>query len=226
MDSFQSDPAAVSAEHPSAATRADATGAFSLPPDPLLVEEVSIERLHVDPANPRRIDPAELEALERSIREFGFLQPVVATRDGRIVAGHQRVAAARRAGRTSVPVVWVDLPPGQAHLLGLALNRIGGTWDEPLLARLLAELGAEPTLDLRLSGFGEDEITELLRSLEVREQRERPEAFDLDAALASATRQPLTQRGDRWLCDGHVIGCGDATASEDIDWLLPASGPR
>jgi hypothetical protein len=68
--------------------------------------------------------------------------------------------------------------------LNLALNRIGGTFDEQLLARLLADLQASPEVDVSLSGFGEDEIKDLLRSLETREKRERVESFDLDEAPA------------------------------------------
>ncbi len=69
-------------------------------------------------------------------------------------------------------MTWLDIPVEQARLLGLALNRIGGSWDEQLLARLLADLQASPDVDLSLSGFDEDEVRDLLRSLETRERRE------------------------------------------------------
>jgi hypothetical protein len=69
-------------------------------------------------------------------------------------------------------VTWLDVSVEQARLLGLALNRISGSWDDQLLARLLADLGSSPDLDLSLSGFDEDEIRDLLRSLETRERRE------------------------------------------------------
>src|SRR5450756_79785 len=132
---------------------------------PLTVEQVPLEQLHPDPANPRRIDPAELDALERSLRQFGFVQPVLARRaDGVVIGGHQRLVAARRLGLTSVPVTYLDVGVEQARLLGLALNRISGSWDEQLLARLLADLQATPDLDLTLSGFGDDEVKDLLRN--------------------------------------------------------------
>jgi ParB/RepB/Spo0J family partition protein len=76
------------------------------------LEQVVIERLRPDPANPRQIEAAELDALTRSIRRYGFVQPIVATRDGLVVAGHQRLVAARRLGLASVPVIYVDLPEG------------------------------------------------------------------------------------------------------------------
>jgi len=65
---------------------------------------------------------------------------------------------------TSVPVTWLDVSVEQARLLGLALNKISGSWDEQLLARLLADLQATPDLDLTLSGFGDDEVKDLLRN--------------------------------------------------------------
>lgn len=111
----------------------------------LAVEDVPIDELRPDPANPRRIDEAELDALERSLRQFGFVQPVLARREDRtVIGGHQRLVAARRLGLTTVPVSWLDISLDQARLLGLALNKISGSWDEQLLARLLAEAPDRP----------------------------------------------------------------------------------
>lgn len=192
---------------------------------PIAVAHVPIDLLRPDPANPRRIGEAELEALTRSLRQFGFVQPVLARRDdGVVIGGHQRLIAARRLGLTSVPVTWLDVSVEQARLLGLALNKISGSWDEQLLARLLArllaELQADPGVDLTLSGFDEDEVRDLLRSLEAREKRERAEQFDLEAALDEATRTPRSKPGELWLLGDHRLLCGDATATTDIERVL------
>jgi DNA modification methylase len=196
-------------------------GMTSAPVSLLTVEQIPIDDLRPDPANPRRITEDELAALERSFREFGFVQPVIARREDRVViGGHQRLVVGRRLGLESVPVIWLDLSVERARLLGLALNRISGAWDTALLARLLAELDADATVDLTLSGFGEDEVRDLLRTLEARERRERPEHFDLDAALEAATRQPRTSPGDLWLLGEHHLLCGDATRGEDLARLL------
>ena len=191
------------------------------PPPFLSVEEVPIDLLRPDPANPRWIGQEELDALERSIRRFGFVQPVLARReDSTVIGGHQRLVAARRLGLTTVPVAFLDLPIEQARLLSLALNRISGSWDEQLLARLLADLQSNPSVDLSLSGFGEDEVRDLLRSLETREKKERAEDFDLDSALEEATRAPRTRPGDLWALGEHRLLVGDATKPEDIERLL------
>jgi ParB-like chromosome segregation protein Spo0J len=193
----------------------------------LAIEQVVIDDLRPDPANPRRISEEELDALERSLRQFGFVQPVLARREDRtVIGGHQRLVAARRLGLTSVPVTWLDVTVEQARLLGLALNKISGTWDDALLARLLADLQTLPDVDLSLSGFGEDEIKDLLRSLETREKREHVESFDLDEALEEARRAPRTKPGDLWVLGDHQLLCGDATSAEDVSRLLDGAEPK
>jgi DNA modification methylase len=137
-----------------------------------------------------------------------------------VIGGHQRLVAARRLGLPSVPVIWIDLPPDQARLLGLALNKISGSWDDQLLARLLADLQTSSGLDLTLSGFGEDEVADLLRGLTARERRERPEVFDLEAALDAATKEPRSKPGDLWVLGEHRLLCGDATEPADVGRVL------
>jgi len=187
----------------------------------LVMERVPIGDLRPDPFNPRRISDAELEALTRSIREFGLVDPIIARREDRtVIGGHQRLLAARRLGLDTVPVVFVDLSPEQARLLNLALNRISGDWDRELLARLLADLSEAPDVDVTLSGFAEDEIAKLLKSLEARDKRSRPETFDLEAAWEEAQRAPGVTRGDIWRLGDHRVMCGDATDSGDVSRLV------
>ena len=106
----------------------------------LEITHLPIGDLRPDPANPRRISDEELESLTRSIREFGLIDPIIARKDDKVViGGHQRLVAARKLGLKQVPVLLVDLSEEQAKLLNLALNRISGTWDQELLARLMDE---------------------------------------------------------------------------------------
>ena len=189
--------------------------------DTLAIEHVPLDELTPDPANPRSITPAELDALERSMRRWGNLQPIIArVADRVVIAGHQRLVAARRLGHATIPVIFVDLSTESGRALGVALNKISGTWDEKLLVRLLAELDAVPDLDLTLTGFGEDELEDLLRRVDVQERRDRPEVFDLDAAIEQATKQPRAKRGDVWQVGEHRVMCGDATNRGDVERLL------
>jgi DNA modification methylase len=186
-----------------------------------VVEQVSIDALHADPANPRRISEAELESLSRSLHQFGFVDPVLARRADRVViGGHQRLVAARRLGLKTVPAIFLDLDQEKARLLNLALNRISGEWDADLLARLLSDLADSATADLSLTGFGEDELKQVLRGLDRRERRERPESFDLDAALQEARSLGRVKPGELWALGEHRLLCGDATAAQAVERLL------
>ena len=168
------------------------------------ITHLPIGDLRPDPANPRRISDEELESLTRSIKEFGLVDPIIARKqDNVVIGGHQRLLAARKLGLKQVPVVLVDLSGEQAHLLNLALNRISGSWDQELLARLLGELKDVPDVDITLTGFSEEELQKHLKSLESREKRERLETFDLDAALEAAQAAPVARTGDLWLLGDH-----------------------
>ena len=114
--------------HHQRAARQGRTGAAAAAP--LTVEQLPIADLHPDPGNPRRIAEGELAALCRSIETFGLVDPILARRhDQRVIAGHQRILAARRCGLLTVPVILLDLSAEDARLLNVALNRIGGEWD-------------------------------------------------------------------------------------------------
>ena len=104
--------------------------------------------------------------------------------------------------------------------MNLALNKISGSWDEELLARLLAELDATPEVDLSLSGFDDDEVAKLLKSLDARDKRERIEHFDPDAALNAAQANPLAQPGDVWKLGDHRLLCGDSTDTAAVGRLF------
>ena len=193
----------------------------------LTIEQIPIGDLRPDPFNPRRISDEELDALTRSIREFGLVDPIIARReDSTVVGGHQRLVAARRLGLETVPVIYVDLSPEQAKLLNLALNKISGDWDQELLARLLGDLRDTPDVDVSLSGFGEDEVAKLLKSLDSREKRERPEAFDFDEAWEEATKDPGVQRGDVFRLGDHRIMCGDSADKADVAQLVATETAR
>jgi ParB/RepB/Spo0J family partition protein len=187
----------------------------------LAVQQVSLENLTPDPANPRRIPEAELEALTRSIREFGLVDPILARKaDRTVIGGHQRLLAARRLGMKEVPVIYLDITKEKARLLNVALNKISGDFDQELLARLLSNLAETPELDLTLSGFEEKEISQLIKSLEAREKRDRPESFDLDAALRAAYENPRAKAGDLFQLGEHRVLCGDATCDDDVARLM------
>jgi DNA modification methylase len=188
------------------------------------IEQLPIGDLRPDPANPRRISDQELETLTRSISEFGLFDPIIARREDKtVIGGHQRLLAARKLGYKTIPVVLADLTVEQAHLLNIALNKISGSFDQELLARLLKELQEVPNIDLSLSGFEDDELKKLLKSLDARERRDRIENFDLDAAIKDAQNAPIAKRGDIWLLGEHRVACGDSTDKKAVQGLMAGS---
>jgi DNA modification methylase len=186
----------------------------------MTIEQVDIEDLELDAGNPRKISDTELESLTRSIREFGLVDPILARRaNRRVIGGHQRLLAARRLGMKTVPVIFLDLTAEQARLLNIALNQIGAEWDPELLARMLADLKIAD-LDLTLTGFAEDELDKLLKSLDVREKREKAESFDVEAAIDAARAATRARRGELWALGEHRLYVGDATDASDVARLL------
>lgn len=197
------------------------TAMTSNTPFAITVIQVPIDELRPDPANPRRISDAQLEALTKSLKEYGFVQPVLARlEDKTVIGGHQRLTAARRLGYKTVPVIFLDITLEQARLLNLSLNKISGEWDQELLARMLADLAPAEGIDLSLSGFSDDELKKLLKSLEARDKKDRMEDFDFEEALKRAQSEPRAQRGEIWLLGDHRLMCGDSTDVEDVDRLF------
>ena len=185
------------------------------------VEHVDIESLRPYESNPRVMPEEEMQALERSIERFGLVDPFVVRRqDSTVIGGNQRLVAAQRVGLRQVPVVFLDISEDEARVLNLALNRIQGHWDEPLLAALLRELEDLPDVDVSFSGFGRDEIDQLIAGLEISVVDENDdEEFDVDAALRRAEEECRVQPGEVWILGRHRLLCGDA-ATEDVQRLL------
>jgi ParB-like chromosome segregation protein Spo0J len=130
----------------------------------LKIEYVSTETLVPFRGNPRKISPSGLAKLQRSVEEFGFVNPILAQRGtNMIIAGHQRLKAAQAAGLAEVPVVWLDMDDTTAKAYNIADNRLQdeAEWDKRLLADLLQDIDTGD-VDLTSTGMDDDEITALL----------------------------------------------------------------
>ncbi len=167
--------------------------------------------------NARTHSPEQLTKLRSSLREFGFINPVIIDRDFNVIAGHGRIAAAKEEGITEVPCVFVDyLTEAQKKAYILADNRMAldAGWDEELLRIEIESLqGAD--FDVSLTGFGEDEIADLFSG--DGEKDVKDDDFDLSAALEKAA---FVERGDIWTVGRHRLMCGDATSAEDVSALM------
>lgn len=124
------------------------------------VRKMPVSELKFAPYNPRKISKKELEKLKKSIETFGYVEPIVWNkRTGHVVGGNQRLKALLELGVPEVEVVEVDLDLEHEKALNVALNKIGGEWDIPLLRELLRELD----VDLReLTGFDSTDLKKML----------------------------------------------------------------
>ena len=181
--------------------------------------DVPIAQLKFSDYNPRSMNAHDFEALKRSLREFGWVEPVVVNtfpgRENVIVGGHQRVRAAQALGTPAVPVVFIHVPPAQEKLLNLALNRISGQWDEERLSELIRLISEETDGDIFLSGFTDQELSALLSEGLANKRRE----VDADA-VPEVPEQPVSRPGELYELGPHRILCGDTTKPEDVDRLL------
>ena len=166
--------------------------------------------------NARTHSPEQINKLRGSLREFGFVSPVIIDKDYGILAGHGRVMAARAEGMENVPCVFVDhLTEAQKKAYILADNRfaLDAGWDEDML-RVEMEALQGMDFDISLTGFDEAEIADLL-SLDDGEAQE--DDFDEDAALQA---EPFVKTGDLWLLGKHRLLCADSTKPEDVKLLM------
>ena len=127
---------------------------------------ISIDKLVPYVNNARTHSPEQINKLRSSLREFGFVNPVIIDKEFNIIAGHGRVLAAKAEGIKEVPCVLVDyLTEAQKKAYILADNRMAmdAGWDEEMLKVELEALNAE-AFDLSLTGFDDKELTDLFKT--------------------------------------------------------------
>ena len=171
--------------------------------------------------NSRTHSDAQVTKIAASIREFGFLNPVIVDGQNGIIAGHGRVMAAKKLGLEEVPVVEAShLSEAQRRAYVIADNRLAldAGWDDEMLRVEFAEL-EELGFDLELTGFTLDEIGAL-------EPEELTEGLTDEDAVPEAPEQPVTVEGDVWLLGNHRLMCGDSGSVDAIDQLLAGVTPN
>jgi DNA modification methylase len=190
----------------------------------LRVEYRKIETLIPFARNPRTHSEAQIAKLASSIVEFGWTQPILVDGANGIIAGHGRLAAARKLDLLEVPVIELGhLSPPQKRAYVIADNRLAldAGWDEELLSLELAEL-SESGYDLTMTGFTNEEIEELLVGAEQALQDEASDGSEEDAAddVPDVPANPVSRPGDVWQIGAHRVICGDATDPAVVRTLM------
>lgn len=153
--------------------------------------------------NAKKHDKTQIANVAESIKQYGFVQPLVIDKDSVIVIGHCRALAAKKLGMETVPCVCVDdLTPEQVNALRLVDNKSNESdWDMDLLADELSELD--------LSAFDFDWGL----------PEETQEVTEGEVPAADEENEPISQRGDIWQLGRHRLMCGDSTKTEDVQKL-------
>jgi len=184
------------------------------------IRDIPVSELKQAGYNPRKdLKPgdSEYEKLQNSIQNFGYVEPVVWNkRSGNIVGGNQRAKVFIDLGYTEVSCVVVDLDDTQEKALNIALNKITGEWDIPLLTDLLKELD-DGDFDVSLTGFDAAELGEMFG--ETNPDEIGGDDFDAEKE-AKNIKELFTKQGDIWVINNHRLMCGDSTHKNDIDVLI------
>ena len=181
----------------------------------LQIEVWPVDRLIPYARNARTHSDQQVAQIAASIAEFGFVNPVLVQPGGGIVAGHGRVLAARKLGRTEVPViVLAHLNENQKRAFTLADNRLAlnAGWDEQML-RLELEALAQSGYNLEVTGFDQQELEHLLVELSQQALTDPDEAPTLQGGA-------VTEPGDLWLLGEHRLLCGDSTQPDQMQRVL------
>ena len=176
---------------------------------------VPIEKLVPYVNNARTHSPEQINKLRSSLREFGFINPVIIDRDYGVIAGHGRILAAKEEGIKDIPCVFADhLTEAQKKAYIIADNRMAmdAGWDEELLRVEIEALQAE-AFDLSLTGFDEKELADLFQE----DSEVEDDDFDVDGELKEPA---VTQMGDVWTLGRHRLVCGDSTKEETYEVLM------
>jgi len=172
-------------------------------------ELIKIKDLSNDPANVRKHDDRNLDAIKASLQRFGQQKPIVVDGKGIVVAGNGTLDAAKSLGWKDIEIVRTELEGADAVAYAIADNRTAelAIWDDDALAQTLEALKLDEAIDEAITGFTDQEIDELIgKTGDDIEEDEVPELPE----------EAITQVGDLWLL-GAYYECDDCGKRYDYD---------
>jgi DNA modification methylase len=153
--------------------------------------------------NAKKHPTKQIEAIAKSIKEYGFNQPIVVDKDNVIIVGHGRYEAAKALGMTDIPVIQVQLTEEQAKAYRLADNKLNESeWE---MEKVIDELKGMSDEMVDLTGFDRDLLIE-------------PD--DKDDEVPEVSEEPKSKLGDLYELGNHRVLCGDSTKKEDVERLM------
>ena len=179
------------------------------------IQEIEIEKLIPYARNSRTHSDEQVAQIAASIKEFGWTNPILVDGEAGIIAGHGRLAAARKLGMKKIPVIELShLSPTQKKALIIADNKLAlnAGWDNDMLALEFEELELDG-FDLALTGFDEKEIDALT-------PEQINEGLTDEDAVPDLPDEPKTKLGDIYKLGNHRLMCGDSTSIDAVEKLM------
>ena len=179
------------------------------------IKTVAVSALIPYARNSRTHSDEQVAQIAASIREFGFLNPIIIDGESGIIAGHGRVLASQKLGMDSLPCVEAShLSDAQRRAYVIADNKLAlnAGWDDEMLRVEFADL-QEMGFDLELTGFSLDEIDGL-------QFEEIAEGLTDEDAVPDAPEEPVSKLGDVWVLGNHRLMCGDSTSIDAVERLM------
>lgn len=166
--------------------------------------------------NARTHSDEQVMQIASSIKEFGFINPIITDGKNSIIAGHGRLMAARKLRMKTVPVITVDhLTDAQRRAYIIIDNKLAlnSGWDDELL-KIEIEVLSDLDFNIDLLGFSDDELDLILFD------NDAQDGLTEDDDAPPIPDESITRRGDIWLCGDHRVMCGDSTCATDVEKLL------
>lgn len=185
------------------------------------IKKVDIEKLIPYARNSRTHSAEQVDQIAASIKEFGFLNPIIIDGENGIIAGHGRVMASKKLGVKELPCIDAShLSETQKRAYIIADNKLAlnAGWDEEMLRVEFDEL-SDANFDLELTGFSLDEIEALQPEV-------LTDGLTDEDAVPEAPEKPVSVLGDIWQLGNHRLMCGSSTNPEDVDLLMNGVYPK
>ena len=175
-------------------------------------EDVEIEKLKPYKNNARTHSDEQIEKIAKSMKEFGFINPVLVDGNLNVIAGHGRILGAKKLGMKEVPCLFIeDLTEEQKRAYIIADNRLAedAGWDKELLKIELEDL-KNMNFDITLTGFELEDFDFSMDETEVIEDE-----FD-----ETIPEEPTSKKGEIYKLGKHFLMCGDSTDINDVEKLM------
>lgn len=169
------------------------------------IEMVEIEAIVPYERNAKSHDKKQVQQVAKSIKEFGWAQPLVVDKNKQLIIGHCRLEAAKQLELEEVPVLYMEnLNEDQVKALRLADNKLNESpWDLGLVIDELKALDLTG-YDINVTGFSTDLLLD----------------DDAKDDFVPEVTNPTAKLGDIYDLDGHRLMCGDSTSREQVETLM------